>query len=130
MATAAPVSGAAGRRFHMVERLGSGAFGDVFLAEQESPGGFRRRVAIKVVREDLAGRTLAEAVRRMRDEARQLGLLAHRNIVQVLDLVRVGRDWVVVMEHVPGPDLDVVLAACAASGMPFPPRAAVEVVGA
>jgi eukaryotic-like serine/threonine-protein kinase len=98
-----------GRRFHLIERLGTGGHSDVFLAEQESPGGFRRRVALKVVRPSLEGRALREAARRMRDEARILGLLDHPNVVRVVDLVRLSDGWGVVMEPVPGIDLHRLL---------------------
>ena len=36
----------AGRRFHLVERLGAGAFGEVYLGEQDSGAGCKRRVAL------------------------------------------------------------------------------------
>ena len=117
-----------GRRFHLKARLGAGAFGEVFLAEMESAGGFRRRVALKLLHRDLAG--VDEAGRRMRDEARILGRLAHRHIVAVLDLVHLEDRWAVVMDYVPGADLDYVLRSLEDEPSPkdaFPAPAAFEV---
>ena len=44
-----PSEPSAGRRFELVRTLGVGSFGTVYLAEMESAGGFRRRVALKVL---------------------------------------------------------------------------------
>jgi len=113
-----------GRSFRLLELLGKGAFGEVYLAEQSSGSGFRRKVALKVLNADVAKK--AEAGRRMRDEARILGRLAHRNIVAVLDLVELDDRWAVVMDHVPGADLEHVLEALARTSDPFPAPAALE----
>jgi serine/threonine-protein kinase len=113
------------RRFYLQERLGAGAFGEVFLAEQDSGAGFRRRVAIKLL--NARAERMAEAGRRFRDEARILGRLSHKHIVTVLDLVRLDDRWAVVMDYVPGADLDRVLIALEKAGESFPPAAALEV---
>ena len=63
----------------------------------------------------------------MRDEARILGRLSHRHIVGVSDLVRLQERWAVVMDYVPGADLERVLEALAAAGEQFPVRAAFDV---
>ncbi|MCB9680506.1 MAG: serine/threonine protein kinase [Alphaproteobacteria bacterium] len=117
-----------GRRFILQRRIGAGAFGEVFLAEQDSGAGFRRRVALKVLHADVA--RSKGASKRMRDEARILGRLSHRNIVGVLDLVRLGDRWAVVMEYVPGADLEQVSAALKETGERFSPAAAMGVLAA
>ena len=114
-----------GRRFRLLRRLGAGAHGEVYLAEQESQAGFRRRVALKLLRPELGHHD--QAARRMRDEARILGRLSHRHIVGVSDLVRLQERWAVVMDYVPGADLERVLEALAAAGEQFPVRAAFDV---
>ncbi len=114
-----------GRRFHLLELIGRGAFGEVYLAEQDSGAGFRRKVALKILNEDMA--SIREAGRRMRDEARILGRLAHRHIVTVNDLVRLGNQWAIVMDYVPGADLEHVLQALERGREAFAPAAALEV---
>ncbi|MFT7521148.1 MAG: serine/threonine protein kinase, partial [Kiritimatiellia bacterium] len=108
------------RRFHLSLKLGEGAHGQVFLAELESLGGFRRKVVLKLLHPELAHTT--EAACRMRDEARILGRLAHRHIVTVIDLVRLNQRWAMVMDHLPGADLDRVLRVLTDRGelLPIP----------
>jgi serine/threonine protein kinase len=113
------------RRFILQRRVGAGAFGEVFLAEQDSGAGFTKPVALKLLNADVAGSR--EAARRMRDEARILGRLSHRNIVSVLDLVNFGDRWGVVMDYVPGADLEEVLIGLDEADERFPSPAAFEV---
>ena len=70
-------------RFHFLRELGSGGFGSVFLAKVEHADGFSRLVAVKILKNQWTDSK--EIASRMRDEARLLGLLRHRNIVDVLD---------------------------------------------
>ena len=118
-----------GRSFELRRELGSGAFGSVYLAEMVSLGGFRKEVALKVLKPDVEASS-DEAVIRLRDEARLLGRVRHRNIVQVDDLVRVDGRWAVVMEYIPGHDLKVVTDALHSWDELMPRGVALEVVGA
>lgn len=118
-------SATGGRRYVLNHRVGQGAFGEVYLAEQESSAGFRRKVAIKILHASVESRS-QDAGRRMRDEARILGRLSHRNIVGVLDLVQLEGRWAVVMDYVPGADLQEILEALRRSNEPFPGPAALE----
>ncbi len=113
------------RRFILQRRVGAGAFGEVYLAEQDSGAGFTRPVALKMLNADVAGSR--QAARRMRDEARILGRLSHRNIVSVLDLVNFGDRWGVVMDYVPGADLEEVLVGLDDADERFPSPAVFEV---
>ncbi len=63
--------------YRLVEALGRGGMGSVFLAEQEQP---RRQVAIKLLDLTSAG---ADAERRFRLEAEVLGRLKHEGIAQI-----------------------------------------------
>jgi tRNA A-37 threonylcarbamoyl transferase component Bud32 len=121
-ATAAPT----GRRFELIERIGAGAFGEVFLANQVSGADFSRTVAVKLLHPDRFDED--DAARRIRDEARVLGRLHHPHIVTVMDLVRLETQWAVVMEHVEGADLETVLQALRKAGRVFPAAAALEAV--
>ena len=116
---------AGGRQFHLKQLVGKGAFGEVYLAEQDSGAGFRRKVAIKLLHADVAAMS-RDAGRRMRDEARILGRLSHRNIVTVLDLIKLGDRWAIIMDYVPGADLEEVLYALEAAEETFPAPAAIE----
>ena len=89
--------------FELLGVLGRGGFGKVFHARFRGDGGFEKEVALKVLH--LAQRDDVEFAARLRDEARMLGLLRHRAIVQVDRLVKMDENWVVVMEYVDGFDL-------------------------
>ena len=68
-------------RYRIVERIGKGAMGVVYAADDETMG---RRVAIKVMMADLEEEP--EVRERFYREAKVTGQLAHRNIVTVFDL--------------------------------------------
>lgn len=113
-----PTADALARRFRVIERIGEGAFGTVYLAEMVGTG-VTRQVAIKVPHPD---RMSGDVMARLRDEARLGALIRHRAIVRVDDLVEVDGTWAVVMEYVEGCDLAELLAAG-----PVPPRAALAI---
>jgi len=62
------------------ERIGSGGFGDVYLADQTHP--VRRRVALKVLKRGLDTRSV---LARFEAEAQALALMDHPNIARVFD---------------------------------------------
>lgn len=99
----------AGHRYEILATLGQGGFGTVYRARFLGEGGFAKQVAIKVLDERMAD--IEDVARRLRDEARMLGLLDHRAIVRVDRLVRVNKRWVIVMEYIHGVDLKVLLSA-------------------
>jgi tRNA A-37 threonylcarbamoyl transferase component Bud32 len=69
-------------RFQAVRRIDAGGMGEVWEADDTLLG---RRVAIKVMAEELAGDPVA--VRRFRREARATAMLDHPNVVRVFDFV-------------------------------------------
>ncbi len=115
------------RRYQVIEAVGKGGFGTVYRADLLSAGGFRKRVALKVLNPELAD--TPEFAHRLRDEARMLGLLHHRAIVRVDGLQQLNGRWTVVMEYVEGVDLKRVLSEGA---MPVGPACEIveEVAGA
>ncbi|MEO0652130.1 MAG: serine/threonine-protein kinase, partial [Planctomycetota bacterium] len=87
--------------FRLIDRLGQGAMGVVYLAEQTSLG---RLVALKVLRSELIGGGPAE--RRFEHEARALAKIEHPGVVRLYGFgVDQGRRFLA-MELVPGESLD------------------------
>src|SRR5207245_684681 len=72
--------GAAVGPYRLLEQLGEGGFGVVFLAEQTQP--IRRRVALKVIK---AGMDTRQVVARFEAEREALALMDHPNIAKVFD---------------------------------------------
>lgn len=95
------------RQFKLTRRIGLGGFGEVYLAEMSTSSGFTKTVALKLLRSDVEG--AGDNARRMRDEARLLGLLRHRAIVQADDLITVEGRTAVIMEYIPGANLSDIL---------------------
>jgi hypothetical protein len=67
-------------RYKLLEKVGEGGFGDVWMAEQEEP--VRRRVALKIIR---LGMDTREVVARFEAERQALALMDHPNIARVFD---------------------------------------------
>jgi eukaryotic-like serine/threonine-protein kinase len=66
--------------YRLLEKLGEGGMGTVWVAEQTRP--VRRRVALKVIK---AGMDSQEILQRFEAERQALALMSHRNIATVLD---------------------------------------------
>jgi len=67
-------------RYKLLEKLGEGGCGVVYLAQQEEP--VRRRVALKVIK---LGMDTRQVVARFEAERQALALMDHPNIAKVLD---------------------------------------------
>jgi eukaryotic-like serine/threonine-protein kinase len=67
-------------RYHLLERIGEGGCGLVYLAEQLEP--VRRRVALKVIRSELDS---AGVMARFESERQTLALMDHPGIARVFD---------------------------------------------
>lgn len=85
-------------RYKILESLGHGSFGEVFLAEDTL---LKRKVAIKAPRiSDFASGTSIEAFLK---EARTAAALEHRNIVPIYDVCRIELDRaIIVMQYIEG----------------------------
>jgi serine/threonine protein kinase/tetratricopeptide (TPR) repeat protein len=66
--------------YKLLEQIGEGGFGLVFMAEQQQP--VRRRVAVKVLK---PGMDTRQVVARFEAERQALALMEHPNIARVLD---------------------------------------------
>jgi serine/threonine protein kinase len=71
--------------YRLVEQIGEGGFGVVFLAEQERP--VRRRVALKIIK---PGMDTRQVIARFEAERQALALMDHPNIAKVFDAGTVG----------------------------------------
>ncbi len=67
-------------RYKLLEKLGEGGFGGVYMAEQREP--VRRRVALKIIK---VGMDTREVVARFEAERQALALMDHPNIANILD---------------------------------------------
>ena len=84
--------------YRILETLGEGGMGIVYLAEQREP--IRRRVALKVIK---LGMDTKEVIARFESERQALALMSHPNIAKVLDAgsTESGRPYFV-MDYVSG----------------------------
>jgi hypothetical protein len=73
-------SGVAIGRYKLLEKVGEGGFGVVYVAEQKHP--VKRRVALKIIK---LGMDTKQVVARFEAERQALALMDHPNIAKVLD---------------------------------------------
>ena len=100
--------------FRVLRRLGVGGVGEVLLAVAHGAGGFEKRVALKVLREELRGDADFERV--LLEEARMAARFDHPNLVGVHDVgVSNGVYWVR-MDRVDGGDLGTLLGSAGGAG--------------
>jgi serine/threonine protein kinase/tetratricopeptide (TPR) repeat protein len=85
-------------RYKLLEKIGEGGYGVVYMAEQTEP--IRRRVALKVIK---LGMDTKQVIARFEAERQALALMDHPNIAKVLDAgaTETGRPYFV-MELVQG----------------------------
>ena len=85
-------------RYKLLEKLGEGGFGTVWVAEQREP--VKRRVALKIIK---LGMDTRQVIARFEAERQALALMDHPNIAKVLDAgaTETGRPYFV-MELVRG----------------------------
>ena len=113
------------RRFQFIREIASGGFGGVYLCKVMHADGFSRLAAVKLLHRRWSENE--EIARRMRDEARLLGWLRHRNIVDVVDLTSIDGRAAVVMEYLEACDLKNMVAFLGESGELVPPRVVMEI---
>ncbi len=110
------------RRYRILEPIGRGGFGTIYRAEMIGLGQFQKPVALKILNADVSGSP--EIVRRLRDEARMLGIVRHSGIIHVDSLICIDDRWALVMEYFDGVGLDEV--SCETT---MPLRCALEITG-
>ena len=104
-------------RYKLIDRIGKGGMGVVFKARHAV---MDRIVALKVMSRALLNNP--QAVARFNREVKTAAALNHPNIITAYDADAVGNTHFLVMEYVPGRDLNAWLKACG----PLPIGAACE----
>ncbi|MDV3221433.1 protein kinase domain-containing protein [Intrasporangium sp.] len=92
-------------RYQLESRIAAGGMGEVHVAMDER---LHRRVAVKLLREELAGS--GDFVERFRREALMSARLTHPSVARLLDYGQDGETHFIVMELVEGQDLSKLLA--------------------
>src|SRR5439155_5162460 len=105
-------------RYELLRPLGAGGMAEVFLARYVGPEGFEKRLVIKRVLPRLSDDR--HLLRMFFEEAKTHVSLSHGNLVSVFDFGRVGNEYFLAMEHVPGADLGLLLHAARTDGGPLP----------
>jgi len=107
-------------KYELVIPVGAGGMGEVWEAVDVGPHGFRRKVALKILKE---GPSTAETKAALIWEARLGGQLSHPNVASTHELCEVDGKWLVAMELIEGATLRELLR----DGGPLPGRAIVEI---
>lgn len=110
-------------RYRVLQLLGHGGMGDVYLATAHGAAGFEKPVVVKMLRPQ--GRHVIDLL-----EEAFIGVgLDHQNVVQVLDLVEHEGRYHIVMEYVRGFTMAHVLDDAHASGGALPVPVLAHVIG-
>ena len=110
-------------RYQLQSVLGEGGMARVFRAELLGPAGFRKQVAVKVIKAEASSHATSRDVASFIREARLGGLLKHPNIVDVYELGGAEGQFFLSMELVNGPTLSALIR----SQVPAPPAVVIEI---
>ena len=93
-----------GDRYHVIQRLGEGGMGEVFLVRDRE---LDRDIALKVIRLDLASHPAI--LERFKREIQLSSNITHKNVLRVYDLGEAGGVKFLTMQYVDGQDLATVM---------------------
>ncbi len=113
-------------RYELLEKLGEGGMGAVWLGRLRGEGGFEKLCIIKTVLPAIANDQ--QFVSRFLHEGRVLTALQHSNIAQVFDMGREGDTLYLALEYVPGVDLSSLSQHLRNQQQPFPLPVAVSLI--
>src|SRR5688572_30396314 len=109
-------------RYRLIQRLGIGGMAEVYLAEQDGPAQFRKRVVVKRILPSLAAD--ANFVAMFVREAQVAAQVAHSNVVQIYELgeekTAEGNEYFIAMEHIDGLTLQRLATASWQAGRAVP----------
>ncbi|MFT3835668.1 MAG: serine/threonine-protein kinase [Myxococcaceae bacterium] len=106
-------------KYELLRVLGVGGMGEVLLARQTGPAGFKKLVVVKKIIDSLA--TEPAMVKMFLHEAQLIAHLSHPNIVQVIELGQDKGQYFMVMEYVHGQTLRTLLKRAKEQGTLLPP---------
>lgn len=105
-------------KYLLLERLAAGGMAEVYRAKASGASGFEKHLAIKrILPEHLEDETFRKM---FETEARIGSSLQHANIVQILDFVKFGETFLLVMEFVNGKNLRQVVNKLKKEGFSLP----------
>jgi tRNA A-37 threonylcarbamoyl transferase component Bud32 len=112
--------------YTLLERLATGGMSEVDLARRSvDEAGYVRFLVVKRIRANHAED--AAFVRMFKDEARITSELRHTHIAQVYDFGRVGDEYYLALEYVPGTDLRAILGLLKKARQRMPVRVALRI---
>jgi len=104
-------------RYRLQRRLGTGAFAEVWLAIEDGSHGFRKEVALKLLKKDRADE---ETLAALLDEARVCGMLHHPHLVDVYGVGISKGVAYIAMEYIRGTTLGDLLSKLKAQELVLP----------
>ncbi len=111
--------------YELVAELGAGGMARLFVGQRRGPGGFSRRVAIKVLHPEWEGSR--DVIHMFLDEARLSACVQHPNVVQVEELGEQDSQHYIVMQHIDGVALSELMRGFATRRQLIPVEVAVAI---
>ena len=105
-------------KYVLLDRLAIGGMAEIFLARQMGLEGFEKPVVLKRIRPHLSDKK--SFVKMFLNEAKLAAQLNHHNVVQILDLGKVGDSYFIAMEYLFGRDMRRVVPKAELQGISFP----------
>lgn len=112
--------------YQILEHLASGGMAELYVGYREGVAGFRKPVAVKVLRPELAQNS--EVVRMLLDEARLASQIHHPNVIRTEDLGQLEGRYFIVLEYVHGATANQILREVNEARRRLTPAFAVAVV--
>ncbi len=103
--------------YRLQRRIARGGMAEVFLAAQQGPEGFQRKVAVKRILPHLAD--VPQFRDMFMDEARLAARLSHPNIAHIYEFGSFRDNYFIAMEYIDGVDLGALLVEGASMPLPL-----------